>query len=264
MEGDGAAEIACNRKRPDVAASQQRGSLCPPSCRVTPPPLTTGLFLVSLISGIALFFHWGGGLFHGMHEWLSMVLIVPFVLHIWKNWRPFSTYFKRPAMGIALALSLVAAAAFMLPTGSQGSGNPLVAVLGKLQASSVETVAPVFRPHRRKSRRSIEGQGLHGDVDRCHARRGRQGQRQERHRHGHARSARSEIGAGKWGGRPRATRRSAQLSSALHCHPRESGDPVNVAVRGSRAESATPWSSILPHADTPNTGSRLSAALRPG
>ncbi|PTW55762.1 hypothetical protein C8N35_11287 [Breoghania corrubedonensis] len=107
-------------------------------------PLTTGLFLVSLISGIALFFHWGSGLFHGMHEWLSMVLILPFVLHIWKNWRPFFSYFKRPAMGIALALSVVAAVAFMVPSGSQSSGNPMVAVLGKLQASSVETVAPVF------------------------------------------------------------------------------------------------------------------------
>ncbi len=36
-------------------------------------PLTTGLFIVSLVSGIALFFHWGGAAFHGMHEWLSMV-----------------------------------------------------------------------------------------------------------------------------------------------------------------------------------------------
>ncbi|MEI2384571.1 DUF4405 domain-containing protein [Breoghania sp. JC706] len=107
-------------------------------------PLTTGLFLVSLISGIALFFHWGSGLFHGMHEWLSMVLIVPFVLHIWKNWRPFSSYFKRPAMGIALALSIVAAAIFMIPASGGSSGNPLVAVMGKLQASSVETVAPIF------------------------------------------------------------------------------------------------------------------------
>ena len=71
-------------------------------------PLTTGLFLVSLISGIALFFHLGSRFFHGMHEWLSMVLIVPFVLHIWKNWRAFITYFKRPPMAIALALSIVA------------------------------------------------------------------------------------------------------------------------------------------------------------
>ncbi len=39
-------------------------------------PFITGLFLVSLISGIALFFHVGPGGFHGMHEWLSMLLIL--------------------------------------------------------------------------------------------------------------------------------------------------------------------------------------------
>ncbi|MGE8104358.1 DUF4405 domain-containing protein [Allorhizobium sp. NPDC080224] len=48
-------------------------------------PFTTGLFLISLISGIALFFHLGTAAFREMHEWLSMVLILPFVLHLWKN-----------------------------------------------------------------------------------------------------------------------------------------------------------------------------------
>ena len=61
-------------------------------------PLITGLFLVSLVSGIALFFHVGSAYFHSMHEWLSMVLIAPFILHIWKNWRAFLNYFKRSAM----------------------------------------------------------------------------------------------------------------------------------------------------------------------
>lgn len=109
-------------------------------------PLTTGLFLVSLISGVALFFHWGSAYFHGMHEWLSMVLIAPFILHVWKNWRSFVTYFRRPPMAIALGLSLAAAVAFVVPVagGGQGGGNPLVAVVGAVQKSSVETVAPVF------------------------------------------------------------------------------------------------------------------------
>ncbi|MDJ0933151.1 DUF4405 domain-containing protein [Breoghania sp.] len=107
-------------------------------------PFTTGLFLVSLISGITLFFHVGQGLFHSMHEWLSMVLIVPFVLHLWKNWRPLQSYFKRPGMAIALGLSRVAAVTFMAPSGNESSGNPMIAVLGKIQQSPIETVAPIF------------------------------------------------------------------------------------------------------------------------
>ena len=63
-------------------------------------PLVTGLFLVSLISGVALFLHWGSGWFHGMHEWLSMVLILAFVLHLWKNWRPMTAYLRRAPMAL--------------------------------------------------------------------------------------------------------------------------------------------------------------------
>jgi hypothetical protein len=40
-------------------------------------PLITGLFIVSLVSGVALFFHVGQAYFHGMHEWLSMILASP-------------------------------------------------------------------------------------------------------------------------------------------------------------------------------------------
>lgn len=108
-------------------------------------PLITGLFLVSLISGIALFFHFGAATFHGMHEWLSMVLIIPFIAHIWKNWRPFSAYFKRSPMAIALALSLVAAVAFALPTMSgETTGNPLMAVASAVQNGSVTTVSALY------------------------------------------------------------------------------------------------------------------------
>ena len=110
-------------------------------------PLTTGLFLISLISGVALFFHLGSNYFRGMHEWLSMVLAVPFALHIWKNWRAFITYFKRPPMMIALAASLAGALAFAIPamtsTESRG-GNPMFALAQAIEASSVSEAAPIF------------------------------------------------------------------------------------------------------------------------
>jgi len=51
-------------------------------------PFITGLFVASLVSGVALFAHIGTGAFRDMHEWLSIVLIVPFILHLWRNWKP--------------------------------------------------------------------------------------------------------------------------------------------------------------------------------
>ncbi|KPF42361.1 DUF4405 domain-containing protein [Rhizobium sp. AAP43] len=111
-------------------------------------PLTTGLFLVSLISGIALFFHVGTTAFREMHEWLSMVLILPFLLHIWKNWRPFLSYFKRLPMSLSLALCLVAGLVFAWPaiTGSASGagGNPAFAMINVVAAGTPGQVAPLL------------------------------------------------------------------------------------------------------------------------
>ncbi|MBE2277795.1 MAG: DUF4405 domain-containing protein [Rhodobacteraceae bacterium] len=106
-------------------------------------PLTTGLFLVSLISGIALFLHIGPPGFHGMHEWLSLLLILPFVLHLWRNWRPMSAYLRHLPMALSLALATAAAGLFLLPGQGGGSGGPPVMQLGQkvLQATPAELAA---------------------------------------------------------------------------------------------------------------------------
>ncbi|MDV7269921.1 DUF4405 domain-containing protein [Thioclava sp. A2] len=114
-------------------------------------PLITGLFLVSLISGVALFFHFGSSYFHSMHEWLSMVLIVPFVLHIWKNWRPMLCYFKRPAFAVSMVASLIAALVFVYPVATGGGegagpgGRPAAfALVQKVMGASVGEMAAVL------------------------------------------------------------------------------------------------------------------------
>lgn len=108
-------------------------------------PLITGLFIVSLVSGIALFFHVGQAYFHGMHEWLSMVLILPFVLHLWKNWRAMTTYFAKPAFAVAMGLSLVGGAVFAYQGANNASGGPPQMALARMiLASTPEEVAPLL------------------------------------------------------------------------------------------------------------------------
>ena len=108
-------------------------------------PLITGLFLVSLISGVALFFHVGQSTFHSMHEILSMVLILPFVLHVWKNWRSVTNYIKKAPMWIALAASLLISIPFAIPSGGEGrSGPPQFAVAMAVMNAKIADVAPVF------------------------------------------------------------------------------------------------------------------------
>ncbi len=108
-------------------------------------PLITGLFLVSLISGLALFFHVGPAGFHGMHEILSLVLILPFGLHLWKNWRPMLGYFRRAPMVIALVLSALAAGAFLIPTGTaRAGGPPQFQLFNRVMAQPLDQVAPAL------------------------------------------------------------------------------------------------------------------------
>lgn len=110
-------------------------------------PFTTGLFLISLISGIALFFHVGTTAFREMHEWLSMVLFLPFILHVWKNWRPFLAYFKRLPMALSLAICLIAGLVFAWPaiTGSASSaGNPAFAMINVVTAGKPGQIAPLL------------------------------------------------------------------------------------------------------------------------
>jgi len=108
-------------------------------------PSITGLFVISLVSGIAIFFGVGRSYFTGMHEWLSMLLVVPFGLHLWKNWRPFVSYLKRPPMAIAGVLSLAAAMVFVVPAVVSPSGPPPERALVQLLPSrAVAQVAPIF------------------------------------------------------------------------------------------------------------------------
>lgn len=109
-------------------------------------PLTAGLFTVSAISGVALFFHWGPRSFHAMHEWLSVLLLAPFALHLWKNWKPLLAYAKRRTLLIPLALSLLAAVPFAIMAGKGGrSGNPTFQTVALMTRASLVDLAPVFQ-----------------------------------------------------------------------------------------------------------------------
>ena len=125
-------------------------------------PLISGLFFVSLVSGIALFFHFGSSYFHGMHEWLSVVLILPFVLHLWKNWRPFANYFKRGPMAVSLVASLAAALVFVVPVlTSDGTGAPPQRIVfDVMQNGSIANLAPLFGHDGESMKTALAGKGL--------------------------------------------------------------------------------------------------------
>ena len=108
-------------------------------------PLTTGLFLVSAVSGVALFFRWQPAAFHMMHEWLSLVLLAPFALHIWKNWKPFVGYLKRRTLIIPLLASILVAVPFAVNGMMQSrGGSPGFRVMSVMTKARLIDLAPVL------------------------------------------------------------------------------------------------------------------------
>ena len=111
-------------------------------------PLTTGLFVISAISGVALFFRWVPGAFHTMHVWLSMVLLVPVVLHVWRNWRSLLGYARRGALAVPLVLCLVAAVPFAvvgLNGGGRRGGNRASRMVTLIAQARLTDLAPVLK-----------------------------------------------------------------------------------------------------------------------
>lgn len=109
-------------------------------------PLTIGLFLISLISGVALFFHAAPSVFHSMHEWLSMLLIAPVGLHLWRNWQAMMNYLAKPAFSAAMAVCLVAALGFGFASTAAGGrhGSAQFALLNALTTTTPAKLAPAL------------------------------------------------------------------------------------------------------------------------
>lgn len=117
-----------------------------PLLRVHATTLTISLFAVSAVSGVTLFFHIAPAAFHAMHEWLSMVWLLPVVLHIWRNWAAFKSYFWRKTVAVPAILSLVAGLVFAYPaiTSPSTGGNPTRAAITAIQNGTIAEVAPLF------------------------------------------------------------------------------------------------------------------------
>ena len=106
-------------------------------------PFTASLFFVSAVSGVALFFHAAPGLFHEMHVWLSLVLLLPVALHVWRNWHSVMNYIRRRTLFIPLAISLAVAAVMALRSfsGSGPGGGPGGRAMALVASQPLTTVA---------------------------------------------------------------------------------------------------------------------------
>jgi hypothetical protein len=57
-------------------------------------PIAVGAFLISAVTGVAIFFHIDTGLAKVAHEWLSWLLLFAVLLHVGANFFGFKRYFS--------------------------------------------------------------------------------------------------------------------------------------------------------------------------
>ena len=102
-------------------------------------PLTIASFLIMGVTGTLMFFHLETTLGKVVHEWAGWAMLVGVGAHLALNWRPFTTYLKRPLamgiMGVGTALLVMT----FLPLGPEG-GNPMMAVVQAVEQADMETV----------------------------------------------------------------------------------------------------------------------------
>jgi len=88
-------------------------------------PIAIGAFLISAVTGVAIFFHIDTGLAKFAHEWLSWLLLIAVLLHIGANFFGFKRYFSGGrGLTIITASLLIVAASFAISGGERGAGGP--------------------------------------------------------------------------------------------------------------------------------------------
>lgn len=106
--------------------------------------VTATVFLVVAASGLAMFFHVGEDLVKELHQWLAVVLVAAASLHIYKNWKPLLSYVRRRTILAPLALTVIAAAAFIVPASLSGGENPRARIFQALENARLADVGQML------------------------------------------------------------------------------------------------------------------------
>lgn len=118
------------------------------SLRPWATPLTVATTLVTIVTGVLLFFHLSPGLTRLSHEWIGMLMLLGVAAHMVINWRAFTTYFKRPVgLGLIAAGVLATALTFVISPAEngKGGGSPVGMVMGALEGADMETLAALAK-----------------------------------------------------------------------------------------------------------------------
>jgi Domain of unknown function (DUF4405) len=121
---------------------------------------TAALFLVVAGSGVAMFFDVGEDVLKDMHKWLAIGLVTAAALHIFRNRAGLMSYFRRRTILAPLALSLVAAAAFVVPASLSQRENPVRGLVHAMQNAKLADVGRILEVSPEALQSALEARGF--------------------------------------------------------------------------------------------------------
>ena len=130
-------------------------------------PLATGMFIISAVTGVLLFFHIDIGQARFVHKWQSWVLVAGAVFHTAANWSGFKRHFTHRTgiaiIGISLLVTLMTVSPFF---GSDEKGKKRVTAMASmkiLQESQLSTVASLIGQPPDWLQAKLEERGIRAD-----------------------------------------------------------------------------------------------------
>ncbi len=108
-------------------------------------PLTMASFAIVGVTGLMLFFHLAEGQIKEAHEWLGLLFVLGAALHVVRHLRPFVGHLKGRTFALIGGVSLIALAAFVVPTlQEEAGGNPIRQTVGLVLNAPLAEVAPLL------------------------------------------------------------------------------------------------------------------------
>lgn len=136
------------------------------SLRPWATPLTVATTLVTLVTGVLLFFHISPGLTRLGHEWIGMAMLAGVAAHMILNWRAFTTYFKRPVGAGLMALGVVATAlTFVISPTESGGGSPVRMIMQTMNGAEVQTLAELAHKDLSVVLEDLNAMGVSAEAD---------------------------------------------------------------------------------------------------
>lgn len=109
-------------------------------------PLAIGSFVLSVVTGIPLFFHLEIGWMKSAHTWFSWIFVAGAIGHTVANWKSVMQYLNKPLGRAIVGLCLVVTLASFVPLGGGGrEGNPFMSISRTLAGMPLTEIAQVVK-----------------------------------------------------------------------------------------------------------------------